>query len=575
MKKLLSVITAMLLLSGAVFGQGLPQNASAISHQGGTYYAAGYNWQARVISGNTATGSQAIIIAGNAAGGQGGLQLSDGTTIPLQVGFSTANSIIVDQGQGNQETVTPTAVSFGTCPAGNLGVGGSMQCVTVTASFSNTHGQSGIVADGSFGLGSAVAMANNLGGGIVVIDGVWSALGGTNALVAALTPFPLVGIEDLRSGSAQYWNAQPATASFIAAPAVLTSQAACDATHTFCSDANVVGTWANTGTLFGCITYVDIMGNESACSPTASFTNTNLKAIDVGAPAASTGAVGYAIYLSLSGGTYAQAFRVPLTSSICTLTKLETTTPACAVTNTTYGQTGSTFGANALFLGGAQIAATTVNTAMHFPVSGGISTAASNVGAVTAHTTYAYVPGTRLGAPFETVYTAFTAVATQATTVPGTMGSINLPPGFMNFINKTIRITGKFTTTQPGSTSEVFQVAWDADGTNTTTNPVAGCIYTNTSTGTNAVWNGTFTCLLTTVTTGATGTLMASGGLQMNLAAATTAGELYILPETAVAATGSVNLLSPNGSRLDIISTPTGSTQSATTLLSLVLEEVN
>lgn len=574
MKKLLSVITALLLLSGASFGQAIfPQNASLSSHQGGTYYAAAYfTWEGRVISGNSSTGSQSIIIAG---AGQGGVTMSDGTVISFNTIFSTLTPIIVDYGQGAQETVTPTAVSIGPCPSGNLGLGGSQNCVTITASFSNTHGQSALVKEGSFGVQTAINLAQALGGGLVVVDNIWFSIGGTNAILNAAVPFTSVSIEDVHNGIPQYWNVNPSTASFIAAPVALTGQAACDATHTFCSDASVVGTWPATGSLFGCITYVDIMGNESACSTTASFTNVTVKAIDVGTPIASTGAVGYAIYLSLSGGTYAQNFRVPITSSICTLTKLETVTPACAVANTTYGQLGSTFGVNTLFTGGAQIAATTVNTAMHFPVSGGISTAASNVGAVTAHTTYAYTPGSRIGSPFETVWTNFTAVASQASTVPSTMGSINLPPGFMNFINKTIRITGKFTTTQPGSTSEVFQVAWDADGTDTTTNPVAGCIYTNTSTGTNAVWNGTFTCLLTTVTTGATGTLMASGGLQMNLAAATTAGELYILPETAVAVTGSVNLLSPQGSRLDIISTPTGSTQSATTLLSLVLEEVN
>jgi hypothetical protein len=67
---------------------------------------------------------------------------------------------------------------------------------------------------------------------------------------------------------------------------------------------------------------VDIAGNEGPCSATASFTNVTVKAIDVGTPAAATGAVGYTIYLSLSGGTYAQAFQVPITSSICTMTTL-------------------------------------------------------------------------------------------------------------------------------------------------------------------------------------------------------------------------------------------------------------
>lgn len=575
MKRSLAFLGGLLLCAAVAIGQ--IQNSTPGNNESfvaGKFVANYYGgWSGTVATGNAATGSSTIVIrSGNAI-------LPDGRAfIPFAVGVPIVIS------DAAPELITPTAVSG--CNKGSSGIAGGQDLpfltCTITASFTTTHGTQAQILSATNGAAEAALDATYWGGGVVVLAPGW-ALGlntsctgcfaSKNAAMAAILPYAYVSFEDDTVGPPQYWNANPATASFIAAPTALTGQAACDATHTFCSDATVVGTWPATGTLFGCITYVDIMGNESACSATASFTNVTVKAIDVGAPAASTGAVGYAIYLSLSAGTYAQAFRVPITSSICTLTTLETITPACAVTNATYGQTGSTFAKNALFLGGAQIAATTVNTAMHFPVSGGISTAASNVGAVTAHTSYAYTPGTRLGAPFETVYTNFTAVATQATTVPGTMGSINLPPGFMNFINKTIKITGKFTTTQPGSTSEVFQVAWDADGTNTTTNPVAGCIWTNTSTGTNAVWNGTFECLLTTVTTGATGTLMASGTLLMNLAPGTTAGELYQLPETAVAATGSVNLLGSN--RLDIISTPTGSTQSATTLLSLVAEVVN
>lgn len=570
----LAVLSALVAGSFAQIQNSTPEfNESFVA---GRFVAKNYgNYAGQVVTGNAATGSSTIVLR------SGYIVLQDGRSL---VPFAVGVPVVVSDAA--PELITPTAVSG--CIRGTGGVAGGQDqpfvTCTITAVFAATHGAYAQVLSGTNGIAEAAQDALYWGGGVVSITPGWKlglntsctgCFATQNAVMAAILPSGLVSFEDTQSGSPQFWNLQPSTASFIAAPATLTSQAACDATHSFCSDATVVGTWPATGSLFGCITYVDIAGNESACSATASFTNVTVKAIDVGAPAASTGAVGYAIYLSLSGGTYAQAFRVPITSSICTMTTLETVTPACAVTNALYGQVGSTFGKNALFTGGAQIAATTVNTAMHFPVSGGISTAASNVAAVTAHTTYAYIPGTRLGAPlgFQTSFTNFTAVATQATTVPGTMGTINLPPGYMNYIGKTIRITGKFTTTQPGSTSEVFGVWWDADGTDTTTNPVIACNYTATSTGTNAAWNGTFTCLLTTVTTGATGTLMASGQLVMNLAAATTAGELYILPESATAATGSVNLLGSN--RLDIISTPTGSTQSATTLLSLVLEEVN
>lgn len=467
------------------------------------------------------------------------------------------------------ENVTPTSILAPTALTGPSTGPNPFAC-SFTATFANAHSAGVTIVSNDGGLEEAINDAVGLGVGIVTVD---PSAGVTAAQFAAALPNPLVQIEDLRTSPITYWNIGPGTTSFFAAPTTLTAQAACDATHSFCSDSAAVGTWTAIGSLFGCVAYVDIAGNEGPCSATASFTNVTVKAIDVGTPAASTGAVGYTIYLSLSGGTYAAAYQVPITSSICTMTTLETVTPACAVTNALYGQTGSTFGKNALFSGGAQIAATTVNTAPHFAVAGGVSTAASNAAAVSGHTSYLYYPSHKQQGVVASAYLPFTAVTTQATTVPSTMGTINLPSGFMNYLGKTIRITGKFTLTQPGSTSEVFGVYWDAAGTDTTTNPVIACNFTNTSTGTNAAWNGEFVCVLTTTAVGATGTLTAGGSLLMNLAAATTAGELYQLPESATAATGSVNLTVP--ARLDIISTPTGSTQTATTLLSLTLEELN
>src|SRR5205807_2897973 len=127
------------------------------------------------------------------------------------------------------------------------------------------------------------------------------------------------------------------------------------------------------GTVFGCVTYVDIMGNEGPCSATASFTSVASKAIDIASPAAATGAVGWIPYLSLSAGSYAQAYQIPVTSTVCTLTTLETVIPACALANTAYGQATSTFGVNALFNGGAQIASYPVNTGMHFPALGSVA----------------------------------------------------------------------------------------------------------------------------------------------------------------------------------------------------------
>src|SRR5437868_6063854 len=135
MKKLFTILWATLLIAGTCFAQqfpGVQGNPLPAARPGGIFYAPAFFWRGTVISGNTSTGaSQSIIVAGNNSGGSGGLTLPDGTSISLQTVFNTLTPIIVDWGQGAQETVTPTSASVGTCPSGNLGIGGSQQCVTL------------------------------------------------------------------------------------------------------------------------------------------------------------------------------------------------------------------------------------------------------------------------------------------------------------------------------------------------------------------------------------------------------------------------------------------------------------
>jgi hypothetical protein len=147
----------------------------------------------------------------------------------------------------------------------------------------------------------------------------------------------------------------------LAAPATLTA-----ATVGFgLNGANTTGgTYTGTSTYVYCIAYVDIMGQEGPCSATFSAATAgtgSTNQIGFAAPAASTGAVGYVPYISLAGGSYALAYKVPLVSQptvagvapvsngVCTLTTLETITPACAVTNTHLradGFRGHRFGAD-------------------------------------------------------------------------------------------------------------------------------------------------------------------------------------------------------------------------------------
>lgn len=443
---------------------GAQGNPSILSRPGGGFYAPAFNWQGRVVSGNSSTGSQSIIIANT----QNGITLPDGTVIPFGIPFSTLTPIVVGYGQSNQETVTPTATSVGACPSGNLGIG-QAQCVTITASFSNTHGQSETAGDGTFGLQTAINYAQQMGGGIVTVDSVWSQMGGTNAMLTAAVPFSNVSIADYRANSPQFWNVQTG-ATTLAAPATLTA-----ATVGFGLNgaATTGGFYTGTSTYVYCIAYVDIMGQEGPCSATFSAATAGTGAVNqigFSAPAASTGAVGYTIYISLAGGSYALAYKVPLVSqpstagpypasnSVCTLTKLETITPACAVTNATYGQTGSAAIVSALTLNTSPIdpqITTVSSTTVYTPNAGG-------------RTTAAYVPGSHIGVGgLNLSFLPFAISAAEASTVPSVLGTINVQPGFMNYVGRTIEICGKATTTASTATIVSIQFQWDSMGMNT------------------------------------------------------------------------------------------------------------
>lgn len=143
------------------------QQSSQLHRVGNIFYSQGYaTWASVVISGNTSTGSGVSIVV-YPGPGSGVETLADGATIPLATIYTTSTPIGVDIGQGNGEIFTPTAVSIGPCPAGNLGVGGSSQCATLTGTLNNTHGQSALVTSGDAGIEEAITDAGNQGGGLV------------------------------------------------------------------------------------------------------------------------------------------------------------------------------------------------------------------------------------------------------------------------------------------------------------------------------------------------------------------------------------------------------------------------
>lgn len=161
-----SIASAQAWIGGQGAPPGNPQQQSYVHRVGGIFQALGYsNWQGTIISGNTSTGAGVSIVI---YPGPGGTEtLADGAQVALASIYATNVKLTVDFGQANQEYVTPTAVSIGGCPAGNIGVGGASTCVTVTGTFNNTHGQSAVITSGDFGIFEAINDAGAQGGGVV------------------------------------------------------------------------------------------------------------------------------------------------------------------------------------------------------------------------------------------------------------------------------------------------------------------------------------------------------------------------------------------------------------------------
>lgn len=160
MKKILGF--ALLALSLAAL---FPRAASAQQSGPPVHYAAGvydsrayYTWRATVFNGPYASGSVSITVA------PAFVTLADGYTFSP---FSTNVPLTVGVGTPNAETVTPSAVTIAPCPPGlpNNFQGG---CATVTATFSNSHGQGDIIISGSQGVQDAIQDAGNSGGSSVV-----------------------------------------------------------------------------------------------------------------------------------------------------------------------------------------------------------------------------------------------------------------------------------------------------------------------------------------------------------------------------------------------------------------------
>lgn len=468
MRKLASVIMGVILtllpLAGTPVmaqGQNPPSNQSFV---GGNFVAKNYNYPGvRINSGNTTAAGVATFSLSAA-----GVRLADGRTImPFSAGGlnilgqpGAFPAIPITIGAGTtKETVTPTSTT-------GCFIGAPQGSCQITATFAQPHGQGEIVTSGSLGIQEAVNDAAFWGGGAVVVDSSENLNYGANnvtaAIVAAL-PMWNVSIQDERTMTPVFWNPQGG-ATTLAAPATLTALTSVPST-------SPVGTF--TATAYNmCIAYVDAMGQEGPCS--TSFVNTGAGAtssFQFTAPAASAGAVGYTIYVGLTGaGSTTLQYKVPLVSqpsvvntypasnSVCTLTLVETVTPACALTNTAYGQTGST----------ASVTAITLSTSPIQPVSTTTSTTAVYVPNPGGRTTMVYAPGSHIGAGGTITSTlAYVIGAAAATTVPNVAATVNIAPGMMNQLGKVLEICGEMTTTASAATIVDVQFQWDSMGQNT------------------------------------------------------------------------------------------------------------
>lgn len=425
----------------------------------------------QVAVGNTTTGSQSITIITPITVTQGGTPLS-----PIAVG----SSIIVGNA-ANAETVTVTAVGTPSLS----GFAPATGSISVTAVFANTHGPQETVISATFGLQEAINVQSAAGGGNVAIYPAWYKIGGTVAMLqAATTPAFLVNslsqtgmvrIVDLQNLTT--WAVSPNSVTVISAPSAATS--------------STVGSLATTGTWLAAayyvlFTYVTADGGESIASSTYNFTATASKAIGGTGPAASTGAVGYRVYIGDNATTL--SWLVPTTSA-----------------NGTAIQCGPI----AAFKIGTSFSVATITVAAALPPL--VQSTAFPVG-------FQPVTSASLQTAFSAVQGPFAATSTVTAGTAIEWGKVQLPVGYLNFIGRTLRITitGNYTPVSTATVIITVAIGSVYTGTETT-------VYTVTTPASSGTTNSVIETqiLLTTRVVGASGAVRAHGFNIIGLATGT------------------------------------------------------
>lgn len=502
--------TAVLLLASvAAFGQAY-SNAKFAAYANGRVMADEFGRWALQSQTGISSGAQTVTL--------NGCYVKVGTSYEQWYPIGTNTPLLISDG-ANSETVTPTSVTQPTVVTGPSTV--SPYNCTFTATFANSHLNPGFgVSAGDNGLEAAINYALAKGYGVVTVEQS-SAI--TNTMLTAAQVYPTVQIEDLRSGQLQYWNPQPSALTALATPATRVGSATnCLTTHTVCDTTIAVASGGFTNAAqYVWVAYVDVLGGISSASATANYTSAGAVQIEFLAPAASTGAVGYIFGI---GTSYAAAYWIPATSTICTLTTIETVVPACAVTNALYGQTGS-----------PAFVSKPATTFALYPLQGGVA-AAYNPN-FQSHTTVSYAPSPKPFVGFEQNYGPFTVAPALTAGQAVVLGTVALPTGYLNYIPSTLHISGNITLT-PSTGGTIQLLTGIGDITDFTTGtPKAVCTDTETTaTGTAAI-KVHFDCTWTVNATGTTGSIMPGGFLLEQLQAGTTTGNLAVESATAAITT--------------------------------------
>lgn len=471
-------------------------------------------------AGNAATGVATVTVITPITVTQGGTPFS-----PIAVGSSLNIG-----NASNQETVTVTSVGTPSLAGYAPGTGS----VTVTATFVNVHGPQESVSSATFGLQEAINLAAANAGGEVVVTPGWYRQGGTAAIIAAAT-VPNIALQSsggagtvriIDTQSLTSYSYGPNSVTVVSAPSAATSA-------TVASLVGVTGTWTAT-TEHVLFTYVTADGGESLASADYSFTATVSLAIGGTGPAASTGAVGYRVYIGTNATT--ACYLVPATAANGTAIQCG---PIAAF------KLGTNF----------SVATATVAAAL-IPVQ-------SSAFPVGFQPTPAGLPGGNIvEGPF-----AVTGTVSAGTAIEGAI--VQLPLAYLNRVNKAFRLTidGIFTPVSTAALILSVAVGSVYNGTETTIFTVTGAATTGTTAS--GFW---IQLILRTATVGATGTIEAHG---VTIAASTTgtANIASALIDAAAAASGAVSLTGQDYIRV-LINSGTANLTTAQ-VRTLVLEPLN